>query len=207
VFFLRRIAFESLLALIVLASAAGCGRRSETNSPADLPFAYVQRDCGPADGEALTFYFTQKQSQSGEYEEPFVEISINENLPRSAPLDYSVESGKYAILASRCRIPGRCDTATSGTLHLDTFRPGKGATGVYELHFGEASKRAPLMLLGPSRNNLSSAGKIGPSLPYGSSSGRVSCGSGNKSKREFRRECLPARLFHPGIVAVDRVLG
>jgi hypothetical protein len=139
VFFLRRIAFESLFTLIVLASATGCGRRSETNSPADLPFAYVLRDCGPADGEALTFYFTQKQSQSGEYEEPFVEISINENLPRSAPLDYSVESGKYAILASRCRIPGRCDTATSGTLHLDTFRPGKGAAGVYELHFGDGS--------------------------------------------------------------------
>src|SRR5580692_7342689 len=91
-----------------------------------------------------------------------------------------------SIRSALARAPRACMNSISGT---------------------EASKRAPLMLLGPSRNNLSSAGKVGPSLPYGSSSGRVSCGSVNKSKREFRRECLPPRLFHLGIVAVDRVLG
>jgi hypothetical protein len=143
-FRLRRVASSSLLALVVFAAPASCGHKSETSPPAQSPFAYVQRDCGPADGDALTFYITQKQSQYGKYEEPFVEISINENLPRSAPQDYTIRSDTYAVLASRCTTPGKCDTATSGTLHLTTFSPGKGATGLYELHFqgGSAERGA-----------------------------------------------------------------
>jgi len=39
-----------------------------------------QQDCGLADGDTLTFYFTQKQSQYGKYERPFVEISIKVGL-------------------------------------------------------------------------------------------------------------------------------
>jgi hypothetical protein len=134
-FQLRGVVSSSLLALIVFASSASCGGKSEANYPGHFSFAYVQRDCGPTDGDSLMFYFTVKQSQLGKYEEPFVVISINENLPRSAPQDYSIQSGKYAVLASRCLSPGKCDVATSGTLHLTTFTPGKGATGRYELHF------------------------------------------------------------------------
>jgi len=62
-------------------------------------------------------------------------ISINENLPSSTPRDYSIKSGQYAVPASRCLKPGQCDAATSGTFHLTTFSPGKGATGDYELYF------------------------------------------------------------------------
>ena len=134
-FRLRRIVSPSLFALIVFASSASCGRKSEAKYPPHFPFAYVQRDCGPADGPALAFYFTLKQSPLGKYEEPFLMISINENLPSSAPQSYWIKSGKYAVLASRCLSPGQCDAATSGTLHLTTFSPGKGATGEYELHF------------------------------------------------------------------------
>jgi len=91
-------------------------------------FAYVQDACGPIDGPAVEFYFTLQQGQ-------FAMISINENLPSSTPQDYSIRSGSDAMLASRCLSPGQCDAATSGTLHLSMFSPGKGATGEYELHF------------------------------------------------------------------------
>ena len=51
---------------------------------------------GSDGGLALHFYFTQKKSEAGKYEEPFLDISINENLPKSAPRDYSIRSGSGA---------------------------------------------------------------------------------------------------------------
>jgi hypothetical protein len=105
-FTLRSLVSPPILTLVAFAALAGCGRKSETKSLAHVPFAYVQPDCGPTDGFALVFYFTLKPSQSGEYEEPFVEISINKNLPRSAPSDYTIMPGtsdNYAVIASRCK--------------------------------------------------------------------------------------------------------
>src|SRR5258708_26950175 len=98
-------------------------------------FAYGNAAGGPTDGPAIEFYFTLEHSRLGKYEESFILISINENLPSSVPQDYSIKSGKDAVHASRCTGPGQCEAATSGTLHLSTFSPGKGATGEYELHF------------------------------------------------------------------------
>jgi hypothetical protein len=138
----RSLVSPPILALVTFAALAVCGHKSETKPLAHVPFAYLQPDCGPTDGGALVFYFTLKQSQSGEYQEPFVEISINENLPRSAPRDYTImpgRSGNYAVLASRCTTHGKCETATSGTLHLSAFSPAKGITGEYELHFQDGS--------------------------------------------------------------------
>jgi hypothetical protein len=115
----------------VLTSSARCGRESEGY----FPFAYVQEDCGPTDGPALHFYFTQKQSEAGKYKEPFLDILISENLPKSAPQDYSIRSGSGAVLASRCLTPGQCVGATSGTLHLTMFDKRRSVSGEYKLHF------------------------------------------------------------------------
>jgi hypothetical protein len=138
-FLAKRVVSMSLLTLAFLYRSASCGRQYEANPTARTSFAYVQNGCGPTDAPAVEFYFTLKQSQFGKYEEPFVMISINENLPSSGPQDYSIRSGQYAVLASRCLSPGQCDAATSGTLRLTTFSPGKGATGEYELHFPNGS--------------------------------------------------------------------
>ena len=89
----------ALLTLIVFVCSAGCERKSESNYPARFPFAYVQRECGPTDGDALNFYFTLNQSQLGKYQEPFLVISVNENVPSSAPQDYAIKLGKYALLS------------------------------------------------------------------------------------------------------------
>jgi hypothetical protein len=132
---LTRVVSISLLTLASLSCSASCGRHYEANLRERTSFSYVQNACGPTDGPAVEFYFTLKQSQFGKYEEPYIMISISENLPNSTPRDYSIKSGQYGVLASRCLRPGQCDAATSGTLHLTTFRPGKGATGEYELHF------------------------------------------------------------------------
>ena len=134
-FLVKRVVSMSLLTLAFLYCSASCGRQYEANPTARTSFAYVQDACGLTDGPAVEFYFTFNQSQFGKYEEPFIMISINENLPSSVPQDYSIKAGKYAVLASRCLSPGQCDAATSGTLHLTTFSPGKGASGDYELHF------------------------------------------------------------------------
>jgi hypothetical protein len=134
-FRLNRVASLFLLTLVVLASSAMCGRESEGH----FPFAYVQTDCGPADGPALHFYFTQKQSEAGKYKGPFLDIWINENLPKSAPQDYSIRSGSGAVFASRCLTPGQCVGATSGTLHLTKFNERRGVSGEYKLRFKDGS--------------------------------------------------------------------
>jgi hypothetical protein len=130
----KRLLPISPLALAFLFCSGSCGRQCESKS-APSTFAYIQGACGPTDGPAVEFYFTSKQGQLGRYEEPYLMISISENLPSSGPRDYSIKSGSFAVLASRCLSPGRCDAAISGTLHLATFSPGKSASGQYELHF------------------------------------------------------------------------
>jgi hypothetical protein len=144
-FRLRTFVSLFVLTLVVLTSSAGCGRESEGH----FPFAYVQDDCGPTDGLALHFYFTQKKSEAGKYEEPFLDISINENLPKSAPQDYSIRSGSGAVLASRCLIPGQCVGATSGTLHLTKFDKAEVfLVSTNSVSRTGASKRAASMLRG-----------------------------------------------------------
>jgi hypothetical protein len=136
-FLLKRGIPISLLTLSFLSCSASCGRQYDANPSQRTSFAHVQSACGPTDGPAIEFYFTPKQSQFGEYEEPFTVIAINENLPSSTPRAYSIKSGQYAVLALRCLKPGQCDAAASGTLHLTTFSPGKGATGFYDLYFSD----------------------------------------------------------------------
>ena len=139
---LKRVIPTFLLTLAFLFCSASCGRRYDANFTASTSFAYVQDSCGPTDGPAIEFYFAPKQSQFGKYAEPFIMISINESLPDSTPRDYSIKPGQYAVLASRCLKPGQCDAATSGTLHLNTFSPGTGATGHYELYFRDGRVEA-----------------------------------------------------------------
>jgi hypothetical protein len=127
-----------LLTLALFASSPSSGRESQTKPRARFPFAYVQNDCGPADGAALTFRFTLKESKCGKYEEPFIVISIIGNLPTFAPQDYPIGSGSR-VLARRCLIPGQCEAVTSGNLHLANFSKGKSASGEYELHFRDGS--------------------------------------------------------------------
>ena len=84
------------------------------------------------------FRFTLKESKCGKYEEPFMVISIIENLSTFAPQDYRIGSGSI-VLARRCLRPGQCEAVTSGTLHLAKFSKGKSASGEYELHFRDGS--------------------------------------------------------------------
>lgn len=124
-----------LLALVILTTSAMCGHESQGR----FPFAYLQEDCGPTDGLALHFYFTQAQSEAGNYKEPFLDVLISENLPKSAPQDYSVRLGSTAVFASRCLTPGECVGATSGTLRLTKFDGRKDVSGEYNFHFKDGS--------------------------------------------------------------------
>ena len=137
----KRILPIMLLPLAILASSVSC-RNQLRPTPAQFPFAYVEEACGPTDGVAFQFFFTQKESQSGKFEEPYILIEIDEPLPKSVPQDYSITSGRSTLFASRCMSPGKCESATSGTLHLEKVGHGSGAPGAYELHFkdGNAEK-------------------------------------------------------------------
>jgi hypothetical protein len=135
---LRRVLSIFLLPLALLASSVSCGNRAHATPPR-FPFAYVEDACGPADGLALEFFFTQKQAECGKFEEPYILIEIDDNLPKSAPKDYSITLGRSDVLASRCMSRGQCESATSGTLHLGKFSHREGASGAYELHFNDGS--------------------------------------------------------------------
>lgn len=136
---LNRPASLALLTLVLFLCSVSCGRQSEANNSVSFPSAYVQGACGPTDGPALEFYFTLKQSQNGKYDVPFLLVQLSENLPTSAPQSYSIKSGKWGVLASRCLKPGQCEAATFGSLHLAKFSPQTGAAGDYELHFQDGS--------------------------------------------------------------------
>jgi hypothetical protein len=129
----RKFAFASLLALFVLGASASCRDKLGPYIPEHVPFAYVQPDCGPTDGLAMTFHFASKQVNSGKYEGPFVEISIYEDLPHSTPANYAIGGRGNHAFGSRCVSAGKCELATSGALHISQTQ--KGISGEYELHF------------------------------------------------------------------------
>jgi hypothetical protein len=129
----------SVLTMALLSFPLSGTPQSSANATSHFSFAYVQENCGPTDGIAMEFLFTATQGQGGKYKEPFLVIEVNENLPKSAPQNYSVKSGTSAVLASRCLKAGSCELATSGFLHLSKFSRGVGASGDYELHFRDGS--------------------------------------------------------------------
>jgi len=137
----RRFLSTILLPLAILASSVSC-RNQFRPTPVQFPFAYVEEACGPTDGVAFEFFFTQKEAQSGKFEEPYILIEVDENLPKSLPQDYSITSGRSDVFASRCASRGQCESVTSGTLHLAKFSRNSGASGAYDLHFkgGNAQK-------------------------------------------------------------------
>jgi hypothetical protein len=132
---LKEIAIACLLSVTLLTGSA-VGRR-QADSPAHFPFAYAQYGCAPTDALALDLYFTTAQRECGKISEPYLKISIWQNLPKSAP--YSVQVRSTEAGASRCLKPGACEAATSGTLHLTRFVDEKILAGEYELHFRDGS--------------------------------------------------------------------
>ena len=92
----------------------------------------------PADGPAITFRFALNENLCGKLEEPFIVISIIENLPPLAPRDYP--KGSVGVVLARRRLrPGQCEAVTSGTLHLAKVSKGNSTSGKYELYFREGS--------------------------------------------------------------------
>jgi hypothetical protein len=124
---------------IIVAFTNGSEGRAGANPSERFRFAYVQSGCGPTDGAALFFYFTTKQSMNEKVEEPFISISINQDLPKSAPLEYLIRRGRTPIQGMRCSKAGECVSATSGFLRLTRYTEGKVAVGEYDLHFPDGS--------------------------------------------------------------------
>jgi hypothetical protein len=75
-FQLKQVPSVFLLPLALLASAVSYGNQLRA-TPTRFPFAYVEDVCGPTDGLALEFFVTQKQTQCGKFEEPFILIEID----------------------------------------------------------------------------------------------------------------------------------
>jgi hypothetical protein len=126
------------LSLTLFVSSLSGPYQSRPKPSERFPLAYVQKDCGPTDGPALTFYFTRKPSKEGKYDLPYLRLSIIEDLPRSAPRDYVLGAGSR-VLVSRCLESGQCDSAISGTLHLSRFNSGQSASGDFEFQFKDGS--------------------------------------------------------------------
>ncbi|HLW85404.1 MAG TPA: hypothetical protein VKR60_09340 [Candidatus Sulfotelmatobacter sp.] len=127
----KKIATAALLGLLVFADAAAPAYQASSHQP--FPFAHAQYGCAPTDALAFDFYFTSNKSECGKYAEPYLEISIWKNLPKSAP--YTIDIAGSEAAGVRCLRTGVCERATSGTLHLDQFIEGKSSSGEYELHF------------------------------------------------------------------------
>jgi hypothetical protein len=132
---LKRTATAGLLVVLLLADRATPAYWN--GSPPRFPFAYMQHDCAPNDAVEVDLYFTAKKSECGKYSEPFLQISIWNNLPK--PAAYSAEIRRQDGAAVRCLKPGACEAATSVILRFDKYSNEKSSSGEYELHFKDGS--------------------------------------------------------------------
>lgn len=139
---LKKLANTTLLGSLLLGLSASYVVKSEASPAGAFPFARIEEACGPTDGIAFQIYLTAKETECGPVKEPFLSISVNEPIPKSAPRNYSFREGDRDAGAARCLRAGACESAASGILRLTEIQPGKSVSGEYEIRFanGRAEK-------------------------------------------------------------------
>jgi len=119
----------STLILVVL----GCANALDKEK---FPYSRIGEACAPWDGPAVELHFSTAPLECGHGDIIDLTISFWRDLPLHHDQTFSLDAQSRWGGASYClgaHLP--CERASSGNIHIDSFTPGKGALGTYDLVF------------------------------------------------------------------------
>jgi hypothetical protein len=131
-----------LAALLALASACGSAAPIPATPPPKYPHAYAAKDCGPADGPAVTVYLSSQpmvwpaDGFPREFTSPFVMISVWRSTRDALSKQFVVEENASWGMVSFCGNASACAPAPTGRVRLARLT----GRGVLE---GEIDVRSP----------------------------------------------------------------
>jgi len=104
--------------------------------PSEYPMAFAERDCGPADGSAVVIYLVNTDLDGDTAPYPHVRISVWRAADTLGGQTYRWSDGENSIGAAvRCPEAGKCQRATSVTLHFRAREPDGAIPGYFDLEF------------------------------------------------------------------------
>lgn len=117
----------------VLLVALGCSVVAEKEP---FPYVTVANACAPWDGPAIDLRFSSTPLKCGKGDAIELTVSFWRDLPLHDDQTFTIDEKSNWGGASYCKGGEQpCERATSGAIHIESYTPGKGANGTYELVF------------------------------------------------------------------------
>jgi len=114
--------------------------RARAEERMEFETVLVHTDCAPWDGPALEIEFYTSPARCDENRASILRISLWQNLPPRA--GQKIQFGRDPKLgaAGYCPQENHCEAAESGSVFIESYERGKGASGRYDLKFPKAGR-------------------------------------------------------------------
>ena len=117
----------------ILMMALGCALALEKDK---FPYVTVAPSCAPWDGPATELHFSSSPLKCGQDDVIEMTISFWRDLPLHDGQTFTINAKSNWGGASYCKGGHQpCERATTGSIHIESISPDKGAEGTYELTF------------------------------------------------------------------------
>jgi hypothetical protein len=125
----------------LLAATATCGRNGfPSEPPPGYSFAIAQRDCGPADGPALSIYLTPALVDAPYPPPPFIRIGVYETPADVVGRTWSWDASSSVAGAVMCASSSDCVTANSGSIAFGRFAADSSLVARMDVRFPDAHR-------------------------------------------------------------------
>jgi hypothetical protein len=112
---------------------AGCMTGAQKDA---FPYATIAEACAPWDGPAIDLRLSSTPLKCGKGDVIELLVSFWRELPLHDGQTFTLDEKSKWGGAGYCKGGEQpCESATSGTIHIEKFQRGKGAEGTYELVF------------------------------------------------------------------------
>jgi hypothetical protein len=129
-------------AAILVSVAALLISSSRANNQKEFDTALVHRSCAPWDGPAVQIEFYVSPARCGRPQVSNLRIALWRDLPPVAGQKMELGGNSKMGVASYCPQENQCEAAKSGSLVIESYEEGKGASGSYDLVFPKAGRLA-----------------------------------------------------------------
>jgi hypothetical protein len=103
--------------IVPLAALAACGRDQIPEPPAGFAHATATRDCGPADGPAVSIFLANQPAEL-EPEPPYIRIYLTRGVDEVSGQTWQLSGDGAQGSAQYCPAGGGCEAATGGTISV-----------------------------------------------------------------------------------------
>jgi hypothetical protein len=103
---------------VIAVLATACGSQEVPAPPSEFAHAAATRDCGPADGPAVSIYLSAQPVEELDPPPPFIRLYIWHGLGDLAGRTWSLAGDDAQGSAQFCAVGGDCELASDGSVRV-----------------------------------------------------------------------------------------